>query len=655
MSQDETPGSPDATDAPKVAIACQGGGSHTAFTAGVLDRLLAETDVEFDVVGVSGTSGGAICAFATWFGLASEATDADGRARARRTLDEIWDAIKARGAFDAFVNAVGVNVVRAQGTGMPLPSFSPYDTPGSDWGRDVLESTLRDAIDPGELADVLVTDDEKPRLDVGAVDVQRGSFRSFTERTVSYDAILASAAVPNLFQAAPVEQPDGSTRYYWDGLFSQNPPLGNLFRRTSGRMERANELWIVQINPQREYEIPTDLEGIADRRNELGGNLSVNQELEFIRLLNEWDARGYLEGVYEPIEVKTINLEEGVVSPDDPFDYATKVDRDPEFIELLQEHGRAQAERFLATERDRRRVRDVVESAWTADRETRTSEFHAPSFRAHVPMSLAKFRAYLEDEPLDRPGRLDVDDVVEFRANIREALPDLEVHVEELVAERDAVATRWRGTGTHTGTLLDIEPTGEAVTLSGMRIDHLEDGQLVETWLFLEQWSMLRQFDVLDREGPVSTASRVSATPVVTQLSAPAENEELVRTLVDEVWNEGNREALGFLEDDAAVLYLDSDADLVGRDAYWEFVSRYREAFPDLEVTIEDVVSEGDKIALRLRLRGTHRGEIFGVEPTENHVDVARMAIYHVDDGRIVETGIVEDTLGLLEQVGATA
>ena len=63
------------------------------------------------------------------------------------------------------------------------------------------------------------------------MDVQRGSFRSFTERDVSHEAVLASAAVPNLFQAAPVTEPDGTTRYYWDGLFSQNPPLGNLFRR----------------------------------------------------------------------------------------------------------------------------------------------------------------------------------------------------------------------------------------------------------------------------------------------------------------------------------------------------------------------------------------------------------------------------------------
>ncbi|MFB6164729.1 MAG: patatin-like phospholipase family protein, partial [Haloarculaceae archaeon] len=409
MSTNETPPR-------RVSIACQGGGSHTAFTAGVLDRLLSEDEVEYDIAGFSGTSGGAICAFAAWFGLASEGRD-EGRAKSRRLLEQIWDGLAADSAFDQLVNAIGVSTVRAQGFGVPLPALSPYATPGSDWGRKVLRETLEDAISPDKLASVVNrTEPVPPRLDIGAVDVQRGSFRSFTERDVSYDAVLASAAVPNLFQAAPVNQPDGTTRYYWDGLFSQNPPLGNLFSRVPGRLDPPDELWIVQINPNREESIPTDLEAIADRRNELGGNLSVNQELEFIRQLNEWHATGALEDVYQPIEVKTINLDESVASPDRPFDYATKLDRAPQFLELLWDHGRAQAERFLTTERDRRRVRETVEATWTKDRRGNIDERALPSYEAHVPTSLATLRNYLWDEPSAEPGTFDLDDVLEFRA-----------------------------------------------------------------------------------------------------------------------------------------------------------------------------------------------------------------------------------------------
>jgi NTE family protein len=650
---------------PRVALACQGGGSHTAFTAGVLDRLLAEETVDFDIVGISGTSGGAICAFATWFGLASEGRD-EGRETARELLAGIWDDLKAEGLVDAMANAVGVGMARAQGMGVPMPLFSPYDTPASDWGRDVLEATLKDAIGPDELAGVVGRDDPlPPRLDLGAVDVQRGTFRTFTERDVSYDAVLASASVPNLFQAAPVTQPDGTTRFYWDGLFSQNPPLGNLFGRAQDRLERPDELWIVQINPQRDDDIPTDLEGIADRRNELGGNLSVNQELETIRALNEWEAQGALDGVYEPVEVKTINLEESLLSPEGRLDYATKLDRAPRFLDRLWDHGTAQAERFLATERDRRRVGRSVRATWARKPEVDIDEWVVPTFEAHYPTGLAQLRAYLQDEPLEAAGRLDVDAAVEFSARLRDAFPDLEFAVEEVIAQQDAVATRWTATGTHTGTLLDIEPTGEDVTLSGMRIDHLQEGRLAETWLLTEQWSLLRQLEVteteteteteIETETPVSTMSRVTATPVVTQLSAPAENEELARTLVEEVWSEGNRDPLARVLDESCVLYLDDEDDRIGRDAYWAFVSRYREAFPDLTLTIEDVVSEGDKIALRQRWHGTHESSVLGVDGTGTEVDVDRMEIHHIDDGRIVETGIVEDTVGLLQQLGAEA
>ncbi|WP_440988702.1 ester cyclase [Haloarchaeobius baliensis] len=634
---------------PSVAIACQGGGSHTAFTAGVLDRFLEEDDVGFDIAGISGTSGGAICAFATWVGLVR-----DGRSEARRLLAQVWDDIAAKGPFDEMLNLMGVGLVRAQSTGMPFPEFSPYDTPASDWGRDVLRETLEAVIEPDELATLLDRQDGTlPRLDIGAVDVQRGSFRTFNEHTVSHDAVLASAAVPNLFQAAPVAEPDGTTRYYWDGLFSQNPPLGQLFRQAENRHERADELWIVQINPQRTDEIPNDLEAIGDRRNELGGNLSVNQELRFIRRLNEWEATDMLADVYDPIEVKTVNLEEELASPGEPLDYATKLDRSQRFLDLLWNHGRQQADRFLAIERNRRRVHNTVQATWREAEVLAPDEWAVPSYEAHIPTSLVLLRDYMQGEPTEEQGTLDRDAAFTFANQIRDAIPDLEFEVEEMVAQPNTVAIRWEGTGTHTEPLVDIEPTDEEVTLSGMRIDHLEDGRLLDTWLLFEQWSLLRQLDVAEMSTPVSTVSTVAATPVVTQLSAPAENEALARTLIQEVWNEGDRDQLALVLDPDVVLHLDGETDLVGRDAYWEFVSRYRTSFPDLELTIEDVVSEGDKIVLRLRIRGTHEGTMMDVEPTGNRIDLSRMVIYHLEDGRIIETGIVEDTLGMLQQLGA--
>jgi steroid delta-isomerase-like uncharacterized protein len=193
------------------------------------------------------------------------------------------------------------------------------------------------------------------------------------------------------------------------------------------------------------------------------------------------------------------------------------------------------------------------------------------------------------------------------------------------------------------------------VTLSGLGIYRLVEGRIDESWLLTEQWSLLRQLDATDPAAPLATTSRITATPVVTQLSAPAENNDLARSVIEGAWNRGDRGALDRAFDPDCVLYLDDGSDRRGREAYWTFVRRYRDAFPDLEVTVEDVVSEGDKIVLRSTVRGTHEGTFLGVEPTGRRIDVTRMVVHHIDDGRIVETGMVEDTVRLLHQLGAPA
>ncbi|MFC7226726.1 ester cyclase [Salinirubellus salinus] len=641
---------------PRVAVACQGGGSHTAFTAGVLDRLLEETDVAFDVVGLSGTSGGAICAFTAWYALASE-SGSEGRVEARRLLRQVWDDIAVDSPPERFVNALGVGLARTQGMGVPMPSVSPYDTPASELGRGTMRRTLERAVPAADLADLVDgvdPDSPPPRLDVGAVDVQRGTFRTFTERDVTHDAVLASTAVPNLFEAAPVTEPDGTVRYYWDGLFSQNPPLGELFRATPGRLERPDELWVVQINPQREDRVPRRTEEILDRRNELGGNLSINQELEFVRLLNEAAAAGETVGAFRPIAVKTVELDESMVSPDRSLDYATKLDRSHEFLDQLWDHGREQAGRFLAVERDRRTVQRAVREVWN-EGEADWDGLVAPSLTVHSPSNLVEVRRFLAGESEAEVTPYGLAEYVSFTRTMREAIPDLSFRIEETAAEPDRVAIRWRATGTNTGPFLGTEPSDRPVSLSGMSMLHLDDGKITTMWTLYEGWGLLRQVGVADVTERLSTTARVAATPVVTQLSAPTENRDIVDRLTEAVWNRGDRDALDRVLAADSVLYLDSARELRGRDAYWKFVQRYREGFPDLRLTVEETVSEGDKVFLRQRLRGTHDGRFLDVEPTGETVDVARMVVHHVDDGRIVETGVVEDTIRLLHQLGVTA
>jgi NTE family protein len=149
--------------------------------------------------------------------------------------------------------------------------------------------------------------------------------------------ILASAAIPTLFRAVPVGE--GT---YWDGLFSQNPPIRELIDA------RPDEIWVIQINPTRcETEPKTVLE-IADRRNELAGNLSLHQELRFVEKIDQLLDAGVLapDGRYKRIVVRIIELARSRESR--ALGSASKLNRDPAFVGDLIARGEARADEFLA-------------------------------------------------------------------------------------------------------------------------------------------------------------------------------------------------------------------------------------------------------------------------------------------------------------------
>ena len=98
---------------------------------------------------------------------------------------------------------------------------------------------------------------------------------------ITLDATLASAAIPTLFQAVEI---DGHA--YWDGLFSENPPI-NSFLENVDKKQKPNEIWIIQINPAKRNDIPQSTQDILDRRNELAGNLSLFHSIQNIHRVNE--------------------------------------------------------------------------------------------------------------------------------------------------------------------------------------------------------------------------------------------------------------------------------------------------------------------------------------------------------------------------------
>ena len=315
----------------RVAIACQGGGSHTAFTAGVLDRLLSSDELaHYQVVGLSGTSGGAICALLAWQAL----RDGD-RAGAGALLERFWMDNAASGLFDRLGNAWLVSAGVLQNLDL-FPGISPYMIPRALGGEDQFRALLARHVDFDEV--VADLDREFPLLVLGAVDVLSGRFRAFSSHRdrITADAVLASAAIPSLFRAV---RTGGGT--YWDGLFSQNPPVRDLLA------VEPDEVWVIQINPTASEREPRSIVQIADRRNELAGNLSLYQELGFIEQIDRLLDEGRLRpgGPFKHVVVRVLELPRRVLSKH--LGAASKLNRDPWFLRRLIAEGREQADRFI--------------------------------------------------------------------------------------------------------------------------------------------------------------------------------------------------------------------------------------------------------------------------------------------------------------------
>lgn len=312
----------------RVAIACQGGGSHTAFTAGVLQGALTNLPADVEVAALSGTSGGAICAALAW-----EALVRGEPRRAIHSLQKFWDSMGATDPWDQIANHSLMNLMAMRDL-MVLPEISPYQLP--TWGAERFRTILHQFFDFDELRE-LARRPGAPILRIGAVEVLSGHFEMFSGEEICAECLLASAAIPELFQAVAVP----GRGVYWDGLFSQNPPIHHLIDH------QIDELWLVQINPSTCARVPTETHEVLDRRNALAGNLSMEQELLFIEMLNRGIARGRItDPDLRPMRVSRISM-------DRELNYRSKLDRRPEHLDELREFGRTKW-RWFFKERETR-------------------------------------------------------------------------------------------------------------------------------------------------------------------------------------------------------------------------------------------------------------------------------------------------------------
>lgn len=344
----------------KIAIACQGGGSQTAFTAGVLKSFF-ENDLhrKRQIVSLSGTSGGAICAALAWYGLLKAAREDS--TPIQNIIMGFWRDLTAQFPPEMSLEGSLAAWLRLVDKGLfPHFEYSPASAmiqgslgflssllPRVEFTN--LKILLEEHIKFDELPELMRPD--SPALLVGAADVLTGELKKFNslKGEISIKAVLASAAVPSLFPAVEI---DG--HYYWDGLFSDNPPVQELMRPRSVGGERVpDEIWVIQINPTRCKKVPTTPAEIIDRRNQLIGNVSLMQNLELLELVNillkeqavsaeKLERYGFMKT--DPIEVHRIEMSDDLQGC---LDYVSKLIREPSHIRRLIKDGEKQGLAFL--------------------------------------------------------------------------------------------------------------------------------------------------------------------------------------------------------------------------------------------------------------------------------------------------------------------
>jgi len=402
----------------RIAIACQGGGTHAAFTWGVLSEILrrqqarpataagsAGADVggdgpPFQVVSLSGTSAGALCALAAWYGLVPNERDPDcgTPAKAIERLDALWTSFAARTPAERTHNAVVAKMLDLAESGAPLPRSSPYARWGDAGltalralgarpeylGFDGLLASLCPDFDAVDWPGVLAAD---VRMIAGAVEVRSGNLEIFDSdktlhelglrsipfaddqynstrwrmrRPLTLAGVAASGTLPELLRATEIEELwfptaepevlEQRTGYYWDGLYSQNPPVRDLLD-TAAPDGRPDEIWVIRINPQelRPIEGSIGLDDIRDRTNALAGNLSLNSELDHIETVNRWlraygDEHPPLAGRKE-VAVRTVKMRRETAWG---LSHVSKFDRDLGHLEALRDEGVAVASSWLA-------------------------------------------------------------------------------------------------------------------------------------------------------------------------------------------------------------------------------------------------------------------------------------------------------------------
>jgi steroid delta-isomerase-like uncharacterized protein len=132
------------------------------------------------------------------------------------------------------------------------------------------------------------------------------------------------------------------------------------------------------------------------------------------------------------------------------------------------------------------------------------------------------------------------------------------------------------------------------------------------------------------------------------------ETKAIARRINDEVWNQGNLDVTDeLIADDAVISVVGAPQEIRGPAGFREFVTMYRTAFPDLRITVDEQIGEGDVVVNRWTATGTHEGDLMGIAATGKQATTAGVNINRISGGKLVQGWGLFDQLGLLQQIGA--
>ncbi|MDQ0473807.1 patatin-like phospholipase family protein [Labrys wisconsinensis] len=324
--------SPKAAASPRkpVNLALQGGGAHGAFTWGVLDAFLE--DGRLDVKAITGTSAGAMNAV-----VCAEGYLEGGPEGARAQLTQFWREVSREGAFSPLQRTPQQRLMGdwsldhswiAQWWETGLRLFSPYQL--NPMNLNPLRDFLAKIIDFER-----VRRDGGIKLFISATNVRTGRIRVFENQELTADMVMASACLPETFQAVMI---DGEP--YWDGGYMGNPALFPLFYT-----EAPDDIVLVQINPIHRDEVPRTAVDISNRLNEITFNASLLSEFRAIKLVKELIAQGRLSQTeYRDVRMHRIAVDDTIKN----LDASSKLNAEWGFLTMLRDKGREAAQHFLA-------------------------------------------------------------------------------------------------------------------------------------------------------------------------------------------------------------------------------------------------------------------------------------------------------------------